>query len=227
MSLLSSPQHPRTSRRLGAAAAATALGIVLAATTAIAPASAHDELVASTPTAGETLDPAPSEITLTYSDNVLEVGIEVSVTDAGGAEYVADEPVVDGSTVTVALDSDMPGGSYQADWRVVSSDGHPISGTIPFTVTTPAETEGPTTTATPATSEPPVLATPSDETSESAAPPIDDESTDAEPTGGQIALIAAIALAALIVVAALIIIIARRRGRSAGTPADGSTGNEL
>lgn len=217
----------RASRRLGLAAAATALGLVLAASTAVAPASAHDELVSSTPAAGDALDPAPTEISLTYSDNILEVGIEVSVTDAAGTEYVAEEPVVDGSTVTVALESDLPGGSYQADWRVVSSDGHPISGTIPFSVTTPVPAEEPTTTATPDASEPPVIATPSDELDESATPPADDASADSEPTGGQIALIAAISLAALVVIAALIIILVRRRGSSTGTPTDGSPRDEL
>lgn len=216
----------RASRRLGLAAAATALGLVLAASTAVGPASAHDELVSSTPAAGDALDPAPSEISLTYSDNILEVGIEVSVTDAAGTQYVTEEPVVDGPTVTVALESDMPGGSYQAEWRVVSSDGHPISGTIPFSVTTPVPTEEATTSATPDASEPPMIATPTDEASDSPAVPADDASAN-EPTGGQIALVAAIALAALVVVAAVIIIIARRRGPASGTPTDGSTRDEL
>ncbi|RWZ52746.1 copper resistance protein CopC [Labedella phragmitis] len=211
-----SPARPHSPRRLRLAAAATALGVLLAAGAAAAPAFAHDELVASTPAADDALDPAPTEVTLTFSDNILEVGIEVSVTDATGTEYVADTPVVDGPTVTVGLESDMPGGSYQTDWRVVSSDGHPISGTIPFTVTTPVPAEEPTTTATPDAEEPPVVATPSDEASESAAPPNEDASTDAGPTGGQIALIAGIVLAVLIVIAAALLIVARRRG----TPSD-------
>jgi methionine-rich copper-binding protein CopC len=215
-----SPARSRSPRRPGLAAAATALGLLLAAGAAAAPASAHDELVASTPAAEDALDPAPTEVSLTFSDNILEVGIEVSVTDAAGNEYVADAPVVDGPTVTVGLDSDMPGGSYQADWRVVSSDGHPISGTIPFSVTTPVMTEEPTTTATPDASEPPVVATPSDQTSESATPSSEDAGTDAGPTGGQIALIAGIVLAALIVIAAVIIIVARRRGTPSAADGD-------
>jgi methionine-rich copper-binding protein CopC len=210
-----SPARPRSARRLGLAAAATALGLLLATGAAAAPASAHDELVASTPAADDALDPAPTEVTLTFSDNVLEVGIEVSVTDSAGTQYVADAPVVDGPTVTVGLDSGMPGGSYQADWRVVSSDGHPISGTIPFTVTTPVPADAPTTTPTPDAEEPPVVATPSDESSESATPS-DDASAEAGPTGGQIALIAGIVLAVLVVIAAVLIIVARRRG----TPSD-------
>jgi methionine-rich copper-binding protein CopC len=216
-----------TRRRLGLAAAAAALGLVLAAGTAVAPASAHDELVSSTPAAGDALDSAPTELTLNYSDNILEVGIEVNVTDAAGTEYVAGEPVVDGATVTVALDADMPGGSYQADWRVVSSDGHPISGSIPFTVTTPVPTEEPTTTATPDASEPPVIATPSDEASESTAPATDDASADGGTTGAEVALIAGIVLAVLVIIAAILIVLARRRGRPADSTTDGSPREDL
>lgn len=220
MPTISTPAPTR--RRLGLAAAAAALGLALAAGTAVAPASAHDELVSSTPAGGDALDTAPAELVLTYSDNILEVGIEMSVTDAAGTEYVADEPTVDGATVTVPLDADMPGGSYQADWRVVSSDGHPISGSIPFTVTAPVPTEEPTTTATPDASEPPVIATPSDEASESTAPATDDASADAGPTGAEIALIAGIVLAVIVIIAAILIIIARRRGRPTDPTTDGS-----
>lgn len=34
----------------------------------------------------------------------------------------------------MALDGELPAAGYVVEWRVVSSDGHPISGTIPFTV---------------------------------------------------------------------------------------------
>ncbi len=213
--------HRRRRRLL---AAATALGLVLAATTAVAPASAHDELVASTPTPDQALDPAPSEITLTFSDNILEVGTEISVTDAAGTEFVADEPVVDGPTVSVALESEMPGGSYDANWRVVSSDGHPISGTIPFSVTTPAETSTPSPSANAEESEPPV-ATPGDD----ATTDVDDAtatSDDGRPSGGQIALIAGIVLAALVVIASVLLIIARRRGAAADAASGRSPGDD-
>jgi methionine-rich copper-binding protein CopC len=186
-------------------AAATALGIVLAATTAIAPASAHDELVSSTPTADAALDPAPTEVVLTYSDNILEVGVEVAVTDADGAEWVADAPVVDGPTVTVPLTSGMPGGAYTVEWRVVSSDGHPISGTIPFTVTTPAASPSPSASE-------PAAAAPTDAVtsapSASAEPAASDEQGF---SGAHIAIIAGIILALVIIVAAVLLVLARRR----------------
>jgi methionine-rich copper-binding protein CopC len=202
--------HPRRLRGW-VLAIASVLGLLLAMSSSVLPASAHDELVSSSPAAGAALDPAPSEVTLSYSDNVLEVGVEVSVTDAGGTQWVSGAPVVDGPNVSTPLASDMPAGSYTVEWRVVSSDGHPISGTIPFTVTTPVATN--TSTPTPAASEPPVVATP---TTDAASPAPGDASESASdgPTGAEVALYAGIGLAILVLLAAVLLLAARRRRSS-------------
>lgn len=109
--------------------------VAFAAVLAVAaPASAHDELVSSTPESGQRLTEAPSEIALTFSADVLGTGAAVIVADADGRDWAAAQPQLDGATVTVALQPDMPAAGYEVRWRVVSSDGHPIAGTIPFTV---------------------------------------------------------------------------------------------
>jgi hypothetical protein len=53
--------------------------------------------------------------------------------------------------VTVAIEPGMTDAGYEIRWRVVSEDGHPISGLVPFTVGTgsplersPAATAAPT-----------------------------------------------------------------------------------
>ena len=116
--------------RISSAAAIVAL-LVLAPATA---ASAHDELVSSSPAAGEQLSTAPESITLAFSAEVLTMGAAIMVVDADGTDWVASEPVVDYGEVTATLESGMPDAGYEVRWRVVSSDGHPISGVIPFTV---------------------------------------------------------------------------------------------
>jgi methionine-rich copper-binding protein CopC len=98
------------------------------------PAAAHDELVASTPSIGEQLASAPSEVSLTFSADVLTIGAAVIIADGAGRDWVADEPVVTDGVVTVGLQSGMPDAGYEIRWRVVSEDGHPISGLVPFTV---------------------------------------------------------------------------------------------
>jgi hypothetical protein len=42
--------------------------------------------------------------------------------------------VLSGSKVSIPLRDGMPDGDYQLGWRVVSSDGHPIEGTLKFSV---------------------------------------------------------------------------------------------
>lgn len=124
------------SLRTGAAALAIATIAVL--TTAL-PASAHDQLIESTPTANEVLESAPESVTLTFSGELLQLdeaatGTTVLVVDESGKDWVAGAATVEAETVTVQLASEMPVAGYQVRWQVVSADGHPIAGVIPFTI---------------------------------------------------------------------------------------------
>ncbi|WP_226533121.1 copper resistance CopC family protein [Microbacterium paraoxydans] len=119
-----------------------AAGLTLAAiaTLAIAtPASAHDQLVSSSPAADEQLAAAPEEITMSFSGELLVLddsltGAVVMVVDATGKDWVSGDVTVAGRTVTATLEAGMPVAGYQVRWQVVSEDGHPIAGVIPFTV---------------------------------------------------------------------------------------------
>lgn len=98
------------------------------------PAYAHDTLISSDPADGDTLKTSPESITLTYSADILEVSPAVRIVDEAG-ETVADmEPTVDGPEVTATLADPLPAGDYTVQWRVVSSDGHPIEGSVDITV---------------------------------------------------------------------------------------------
>lgn len=99
-----------------------------------APASAHDELLGSTPSADEKLASSPASVVLTYSAAIMPEGAKVVVWDADGKDWTSGDPVIDTNTLTVPLDSSMPDAGYLVEWRVVSSDGHPISGKIPFAI---------------------------------------------------------------------------------------------
>lgn len=94
---------------------------------------AHDELVGSTPENGQVLETPPAEVSLQFSDDIIEVGTAVEVVDHHGEEVEVGEPVIDGPNVTATLPADLEG-EYQVRWRAVSSDGHPIEGTIDFGV---------------------------------------------------------------------------------------------
>lgn len=116
-----------------AATATLSLGVLAAGWLACAPASvAHDQLIASTPAAGDQFDTPPGEVVLTMSGDALEIGTTVLVSDLDGENY-AGEVTISGPDVTVAL-GDLVDGFYDVRWRIVSSDGHPVSGVIPFSV---------------------------------------------------------------------------------------------
>jgi hypothetical protein len=97
-------------------------------------AQAHDSLVSSTPQAGQVLATAPAEVSLTFSATIGQEFAQVAVVDSTGAAYQDGAPVVDGPLVTQALLPMPADAEITISYRVVSSDGHPIGGTVPFTV---------------------------------------------------------------------------------------------
>jgi methionine-rich copper-binding protein CopC len=145
----------------GAALAAAALALVGlgqgSGPDGALPASAHDYLVSSSPAAGSTVDQAPSEVTLTFNDVILDLGapgggdasgtspasggssiVQVTGPDGGqGTHFETGCATNSGRTVSVPV---ALGGSgqYTVTWRVVSADGHPVSDSIAFTYQAPA-----------------------------------------------------------------------------------------
>ena len=140
------------------------------------PAFAHDELVSSDPAADAVLTEAPAAVTLTFSAELTPGAgaTEVQVLDAGGTVVNEGDAVTEGTTVTQPLAPELANGAYRVLWKVVSGDGHPVSGELAFTV----QAAEPVPTAAPSES-----ATPSEEPSEVAtsAPPA---SRDARPRRG-------------------------------------------
>lgn len=101
-------------------------------------ASAHDTLVASSPEVDGTVETLPGELTLTFSNKLIDGdgATEVVVTDPTGTNVVEGPAVLNGAVVTQPLSSQAPAGLYHVVWKIVSSDGHPTSGEFSFTVST-------------------------------------------------------------------------------------------
>ena len=118
----------------------------------------HARLTASSPADGSTVRTVP-EIVLTFSEEVNPSFVAVTVEGPEGDETDAG-PAVDGREVRQALVSGLAAGAHVATFRVVSADGHPISGTVTFTTTqgptpTQASPGGGGTAAPPSSSGPP------------------------------------------------------------------------
>ncbi len=102
---------------------------------------AHATLVSSDPADGAHLDRAPGEATLTFDVDVKIVALTLHgtgtadrpLTPAGAA--VDEGPGLTSATrsVKVLLPSLAPG-SYRLEWRAMSRDSHPASGSVAFTV---------------------------------------------------------------------------------------------
>lgn len=101
------------------------------------PAAAHASLVTSDPRDGATLDRLPSRVSFTFSEDVVTPAYVV-VRTADGADVTSGGPVVDGATVSQELDGSEATGEVTLAYRVVSVDGHPVTGELAVTVAEPA-----------------------------------------------------------------------------------------
>jgi copper resistance protein C len=125
------PRHlrtflPRHLRTVALAALACALFLIFPAS----PAFAHDALKRSSPAKNAELS-SLKEVELEYSASVKFPFVVLH--DAAGKEVALGKPVLDGPLVSAEVPQLAPG-AYVVAWRVVSSDGHPIEGEIPFSV---------------------------------------------------------------------------------------------
>ncbi|WP_346926397.1 copper resistance CopC family protein [uncultured Arthrobacter sp.] len=125
-------------RRLGTGSVTSVLALLLlglgVSLAAAPPASAHDQLISSTPAPGERLGQAPDSISLTFLAPMMKLGYEIRVVDSSIRNRAQNDPVLTGATLTQPLPADLPEGEYQVRWRAVSGDGHPISGSYEFLV---------------------------------------------------------------------------------------------
>lgn len=139
------PRRPSLRRRLTATSVLVLAGLT-GALTSPPPAYAHDQVVSQTPAAGEHLDAAPHEVTVTFSSAPLDVGAAVVVLDDDAKDWTEGAPRVDGTRIVQDLGADLPEGRYEVKWRIVSADGHPLSESFHFSVgaTVPAATTGAT-----------------------------------------------------------------------------------
>ncbi|WP_234319269.1 copper resistance protein CopC [Streptomyces sp. NRRL S-237] len=106
-------------------------------------ASAHAGLSGSDPADGSVLKTEPQHVTLTFTESVSFSDDSLRVLSPAN-ERVNPRPAqhADGkeNTARVELSGKLPQGTYTVAWRVVSADGHPISGAFVFSIGQPSET---------------------------------------------------------------------------------------
>lgn len=122
-------------RRAVVVTVAAMLGMVGMAGQALA----HNVLVSSDPAEGQQLDAGPPVVTLNFDQYVQsEAGLsQVVVTGPDGGQWTTGEVEVNGTAVSAPLRPLGPAGDYTIGYRVLSADGHPVTGKITFTLTKP------------------------------------------------------------------------------------------
>ncbi|GAB49661.1 copper resistance CopC family protein [Mobilicoccus pelagius] len=96
-------------------------------------AAAHSALVSSTPKDGEKLAAMPTTAALVFNENIEPRGTQIVIADHADVAHPV-TPQVDGPEVIAAIPEGLPDGLVHVRYRVVSADGHPISGETTFTV---------------------------------------------------------------------------------------------
>lgn len=117
--------------------AASILALVTSVTLTALPASSHEQLVDQEPKSGQVLEAGIAEVRLSFSDDLISLdnsaGSEIVILDSNQNPVNNGCAVIDARTAIARADIDTPG-TYQVGWRVVSGDGHPISGSFSFVV---------------------------------------------------------------------------------------------
>src|SRR5271154_3879878 len=114
-----------------AAALATLLLAVCFATDVLA----HASLVFAEPRDGSVLAQAPSRVELRFNESVTAGAVHVI--DAAGK--LRDDAKIEAlaETIAVTLPDGLPRGTSMVSYRVISQDGHPVAGTVTFSVGAP------------------------------------------------------------------------------------------
>ncbi|MEU9400200.1 copper resistance protein CopC [Streptomyces sp. NPDC048242] len=106
-----------------------------------APASAHAALTGSDPAQGVVVDKAPTQVSLTFSEQVAMGDDSVRVLDPKGKPVQRGKPDnVSGTTYAVQLKDGLTKGTYTVTYQVVSADSHPVAGAYTFSIGAPSQT---------------------------------------------------------------------------------------
>ena len=118
------------------ATVAVAVGVVAFAAPGIA--NAHAILDSSSPSSSQVLSSQPTQITLTFNEEIESKLGNIRLFNADQKEIRIDKTersAADNRTAFANL-PELKNGVYIVVWRVVSADGHPVNGAFPFEIGT-------------------------------------------------------------------------------------------
>jgi copper resistance protein C len=126
------------------AAALLLLAVPLVITLTAGAASAHAARVSADPAEHAAVSTAPAQVSATFNEDLQTTFAAMTVVGPDGNLWTAGQPQVHGAVVSVGVRPLGPTGNYTVNYRVTSADGHVVSGSWSFRLTTPGTgTPGP------------------------------------------------------------------------------------
>ncbi|WP_117209934.1 copper resistance CopC/CopD family protein [Allorhizocola rhizosphaerae] len=105
-----------------------------------APAQAHAALVKTNPVQGTTIQVAPKQVELTFSEAITPVNDKIRIIGPDGKRADSGTPQVEGAILRIGLKDNPPRGTYLVSFRVISADSHPVPGGFTFSIGEPSAT---------------------------------------------------------------------------------------
>ena len=105
----------------------------------MSPASAHTDLVSTSPAADSDVLAAQDTISLTFSEPPLVDGAAIVVMNSSGDILDSPAPSLDGASLSSPWPADLTTGKTTIQWRATAQDGHVESGEFVFNYTAAAE----------------------------------------------------------------------------------------
>ncbi len=126
------------------AASLLLVAVTIGATLTAGAAGAHAARVSVDPAENAAISTAPAHVSATFNEDLQTTFAAMTVVGPDANLWSSGQPQVRGAVVSVGVRPLGPTGNYTVNYRVTSADGHVVSGSWSFRLTTPGTgTPGP------------------------------------------------------------------------------------
>jgi copper resistance protein C len=118
------------------AAALLIIGLAVTALAGAPLASAHAVRVSTDPADNAELTGSPPTVSATFNEALQPQFAAMTVVGPDGNLWTDGDPKIEGAVIRIGVRPLGPAGEYTVNYRVTSADGHPVSGSWSFRLTT-------------------------------------------------------------------------------------------
>jgi copper resistance protein C len=122
---------------------ALAFALLTGAVTAAGPAWAHAARTGSDPADNAELAQQPARVSATFNEDMQPEFAAMTVVGPDGGQWAQGQPTVAGQVVSIGVRPGSPAGAYTVNYRATSADGHVVTGSWSYRVTSPAPSPAP------------------------------------------------------------------------------------